>query len=105
MYMITDVFHTCIHYTCLYYDGNNGIWYSYDHQSQQYVPCNNDQNDNKKEKEPSNTRKVVISAPAATTTTANSLADAVQAAAPKCCGIGASRSLWALSRIFGGELR
>ncbi|KAI3494778.1 hypothetical protein L1887_40389 [Cichorium endivia] len=71
--------------TGLYYDGNNGIWYSYDHQSQQYVPCN-DQNDNKKENEPSkapegsNTRKVVISAPAATVT-ATSLPDAVQAAA------------------------
>ncbi|CAH1439820.1 unnamed protein product [Lactuca virosa] len=67
--------------TGLYYDGNNGIWYSYDHQSQQYVPCNNDQNDNKKEKDGPNTRKVVISAAAATTTTASSLADAVQAAA------------------------
>ncbi|KAI8028624.1 Serine/threonine-protein kinase STY46 [Camellia lanceoleosa] len=27
----------------LYYDGNNGVWYSYDHQTQQYVPCS-DQN-------------------------------------------------------------
>ncbi|KAI3713587.1 hypothetical protein L1987_72168 [Smallanthus sonchifolius] len=77
--------------TGLYYDGNNGIWYSYDHQSQQYVPCN-DQNDKAsgKENEPakssdgSNTRKVVISAPAATITSSDkttSLPDAVQAAA------------------------
>ncbi|KAL8266772.1 hypothetical protein R6Q59_004116 [Mikania micrantha] len=77
--------------TGLYYDGNNGIWYSYDHQSQQYVPCN-DQNDKAsgKENEPaksadgSNTRKVVISAPAATTISSDkttSLPDAVQAAA------------------------
>ncbi|KAM0059809.1 putative G-patch domain, RNA recognition motif domain, Zinc finger, RanBP2-type, OCRE [Helianthus debilis subsp. tardiflorus] len=80
--------------TGLYYDGNNGIWYSYDHQTQQYVPCN-DQNDKasgkeSKETEPakssngSNTRKVVISAPAATITSndkATSLPDVVQAAA------------------------
>ena len=35
-------------YKCagLYYDGNNGVWYSYDHQTQQYVPCS-DQSDNK----------------------------------------------------------
>ncbi|KAK1438457.1 hypothetical protein QVD17_04266 [Tagetes erecta] len=77
--------------TGLYYDGNNGIWYSYDHQSQQYVPCN-DQNDKAsgKENEPaktsdgSNTRKVIISAPAATITSndkTTSLPDAVQAAA------------------------
>ncbi|CAL5353553.1 unnamed protein product [Camellia sinensis] len=30
----------------LYYDGNNGVWYSYDHQTQQYVPYS-DQSDNK----------------------------------------------------------
>ncbi|KAJ9549816.1 hypothetical protein OSB04_022359 [Centaurea solstitialis] len=77
--------------TGLYYDGNNGIWYSYDHQSQQYVPCN-DQNDkasgkeNEATKAPdgSNSRKVVISAPAATVTSSDkttSLPDAVQAAA------------------------
>ncbi|GKD50114.1 hypothetical protein Tco_1279090, partial [Tanacetum coccineum] len=75
----------------LYYDGNNGIWYSYDHQSQQYVPCNDQNNKTSgKENEPSkapdgsNSRKVVISAPAATITSsdkATSLPDAVQAAA------------------------
>ncbi|PPD97201.1 hypothetical protein GOBAR_DD05763 [Gossypium barbadense] len=73
----------------LYYDGNSGIWYSYDNQSQQYIPCG-DQNDNKtpgKQSEPSkgtDGRKVVISAPAATVTSvekAASLPDAVQAAA------------------------
>jgi RNA-binding protein 5/10 len=76
----------------LYYDGNNGIWYSYDHHTQQYIPCT-DQNQNKtsnNESEPSkasdgsSTKKVVISAPA-TIVTSNekpaSLADAVQAAA------------------------
>nr|GEU73272.1 suppressor of ABI3-5 isoform X1 [Tanacetum cinerariifolium] len=77
--------------TGLYYDGNNGIWYSYDHQSQQYVPCNDQNNKTSgKENEPSkapdgsNSRKVVISAPAATITSsdkATSLPDAVQAAA------------------------
>ncbi|GKV20332.1 hypothetical protein SLEP1_g30475 [Rubroshorea leprosula] len=78
--------------TGLYYDGNNGIWYSYDHQNQQYIPCN-DQNDNKatikqsessKAVDGSNNRKVVISAPAATVPPvekAASLPDAVQAAA------------------------
>ncbi|KAK9052979.1 hypothetical protein SSX86_029609 [Deinandra increscens subsp. villosa] len=86
---LTCVF--CYLYTGLYYDGNNGIWYSYDNQSQQYVPCN-DQNDKAsgKENEPakstdgSNTRKVVISAPAATISSSDkttSLPDAVQAAA------------------------
>ena len=76
----------------LYYDGINGIWYSYDNQTRQYVPCS-DQNDNKtseKQTEPSkssdgsNNRKIVISAPAATITSdekAASLPDAVQAAA------------------------
>ncbi|XP_039048991.1 SUPPRESSOR OF ABI3-5-like isoform X4 [Hibiscus syriacus] len=74
--------------TGLYYDGNSGIWYSYDNQSQQYIPC--DQNDNKtpnKQSESSkgtDSRKVVIYAPAATVTSvekAASLPDAVQAAA------------------------
>ncbi|KAF6153992.1 hypothetical protein GIB67_037696 [Kingdonia uniflora] len=75
----------------LYYDGRNGTWYSYDHQTQQYVPCV-DQNDNKatpvkSTNEPSkapDSRKVVISAPAATITIEKekaSLPDAVQAAA------------------------
>lgn len=90
---LTYCFRLCICYLCtgLYYDGNNGIWYSYDHQSQQYVPCN-DQNDKASGKENesaktsdgSNTRKVVISAPAATITSndkTTSLPDAVQAAA------------------------
>ncbi|KAK4838014.1 hypothetical protein QYF36_010343 [Acer negundo] len=78
--------------TGLYYDGNSGVWYSYDHKTQQYIPCT-DQNDNKtsgKESETSktldgsNNRKVVISAPAATITSVEkpaSLPDAVQAAA------------------------
>lgn len=80
----------------LYYDGNNATWYSYDHQSQQYVPCT-DQDDNKASGKPSNdtsskasdgansNRRVVISAPAATISSnekvASSLPDAVQAAA------------------------
>lgn len=76
----------------LYYDGNTGVWYSYDHQLQQYTPCT-DQNDNKtfgKESEPpkavdgANNRKVIISAPAATISAVEkpaSLPDAVQAAA------------------------
>lgn len=78
-------------YSGLYYDGNSGIWYSYDHQSQQYIPCT-EQNDKKasvQQNEPSktdasNNKKVVISAPAATVTSvekAASLPDAVQAAA------------------------
>ncbi|XP_010663841.1 SUPPRESSOR OF ABI3-5 isoform X2 [Vitis vinifera] len=78
--------------TGLYYDGNGGTWYSYDHSTQQYVPCT-DQNDTKtsgkqsessKASDSSNSRKVVISAPAATITSnekAASLPDAVQAAA------------------------
>ncbi|XP_021642871.2 SUPPRESSOR OF ABI3-5 isoform X2 [Hevea brasiliensis] len=78
--------------TGLYYDGNSGIWFSYDHQTQQYIPCT-DQNDNKtsdkqsehaKPSDTSNNRKVIISAPAATITSsekAASLHDAVQAAA------------------------
>jgi len=73
----------------LYYDGNGGIWYSYDHQTQQYIPCT-DQNDNKTPgnqselPKASSNRKVVISAPAITVTSvekAASLPDAVQAAA------------------------
>ncbi|KAL2930821.1 SUPPRESSOR OF ABI3-5 [Bienertia sinuspersici] len=75
----------------LYYDGNNGVWYSYDHQSMQYVPCI-DHNANKStdkesetpKTESTTTRKVVISAPAATITLSEkpaSLPDAVQAAA------------------------
>ena len=76
----------------LYYDGNSGTWYSYDHQTQQYVSCI-DQNDTKtsgkqsessKASDSSNSRKIVISAPAATITSnekAASLPDAVHAAA------------------------
>lgn len=75
----------------LYYDGNNGLWYSYDQRTQQYIPCT-DQNGKTAEKQSetsktwdgSNNRKVVISAPAATVTSnekAASLTDAVQAAA------------------------
>lgn len=79
-------------YAGLYYDGNSGVWYSFDDQTQQYIRCT-DQNDNKasgKESEPSkatdgsNNRRVVISAPAATITSVEkppSLPDAVQAAA------------------------
>lgn len=75
----------------LYYDGNNGLWYSFDQQTQQYIPCT-DQNGKTSEKQSEtsktsdgpNNRKVVISAPAATVTSnqkAASLPDAVQAAA------------------------
>lgn len=72
----------------LYYDGNNGTWFSYDHEKQQYVQCT-DPNDNqvsgkstKSLDEPSK-RKAVISAPAATILSKEktSLPDAVQAAA------------------------
>ncbi|XP_073136353.1 SUPPRESSOR OF ABI3-5 isoform X2 [Henckelia pumila] len=77
--------------TGLYYDGNSGAWYSFDHTTQQYVPCTN-QNDETTEKQietskasdGSSSRKVVISAPAATITAnekSASLPDAVQAAA------------------------
>lgn len=79
-----------MHHAGLYYDSNNGVWYSYDQQTQQYIPCN-DQNDNKtstgqsevsKVSDGSNNRKVVISAPATTSTSVgSSLPDAVQAAA------------------------
>ena len=76
----------------LYYDGNNGIWYSYDHQTQQYIPCTeqnqnnaaNNQSEPSKASDGSSSKKVVISAPATTVTSAEkpaSLADAVQAAA------------------------
>ena len=76
----------------LYYDGNSGIWYTYDHQTQQYLPCT-DQNDNKapgnqselpRASDGSSNRKVIISAPATTVTSVEkvaSLPDAVQAAA------------------------
>ncbi|KAK8282757.1 hypothetical protein V6Z11_D08G046400 [Gossypium hirsutum] len=78
--------------TGLYYDGNSGSWFSYDHQSQQYIPCS-DQNDNiipgkeselSREADGSNNSKVITSAPAATVTSvekAASLPDAVEAAA------------------------
>ncbi|XP_075511969.1 SUPPRESSOR OF ABI3-5 isoform X2 [Primulina tabacum] len=78
--------------TGLYYDGNNGAWYSFDHKTQQYVPCTN-QSDETTEKQietskasdgSSSSLKVVISAPAATITAnekSASLPDAVQAAA------------------------
>ena len=69
------------------------MWYSYDQQKQQYIPCT-DQNDNNasttqsdlsKVSDGSNDRKVVISAPATTTSASlekgSSLPDAVQAAA------------------------
>ncbi|XP_073290526.1 SUPPRESSOR OF ABI3-5 [Primulina huaijiensis] len=76
----------------LYYDGNNSAWYSFDHTTQQYIPCAN-QSDETTEKQietskasdgSSSSRKVVISAPAATITAnekSASLPDAVQAAA------------------------
>lgn len=78
-------------YAGLYYDGNSGIWYSYDQKTQQYIPCT-DQNDNKtsgnlselpKASDGSSNRKVIISAPATVTSAerAASLPDAVQAAA------------------------
>lgn len=71
----------------LYYDGNNGIWYSYDHQTLQYIPCTDqngikesaNQSELSKASDGSSIKKVVISAPA--TTSASSLPDAVQAAA------------------------
>lgn len=75
----------------MYYDGNNGIWYTYDQKTQQYLPCTN-QNENKpaagqtetaKSSDGSNTKKVIISAPASTIAgeKAASLPDAIQAAA------------------------
>lgn len=76
-------------YTGLYYDSNSGVWYSYDQQTQQYIPCN-DENDNKtstglseiSKLDACNNKKVVISAPAtASTSVGSSLPDVVQAAA------------------------
>lgn len=76
-------------YAGLYYDSNSGVWYSYDQQTQQYIPCN-DENDNKtstglseiSKLDASNNKKVVISAPATTSTSVgSSLPDVVQAAA------------------------
>ncbi|RRT75583.1 hypothetical protein B296_00013323 [Ensete ventricosum] len=75
----------------LYYDGNNGVWYSYDHQTQQYVPCNEQSNkaagdmanETSKGSDGTASKKVVISAPA-TMVKSNekaSLPDAVHAAA------------------------
>lgn len=82
----------CSRVVGLYYDGNSGTWYTYDHQNQQYVPCT-DQSSNKvpgesakessKASDGGGIKKVVISAPA-TTTRSNEqakLPDAVQAAA------------------------
>uniref|UniRef100_A0A0D9VCM0 G-patch domain-containing protein n=1 Tax=Leersia perrieri TaxID=77586 RepID=A0A0D9VCM0_9ORYZ len=78
--------------TGLYYDGNAGVWYSYDQQTQQYIPCN-EQNNNKaagdvanastKTSESTSGKNVVISAPAATIKQREktSLPEAVQAAA------------------------
>ncbi|KAG8069854.1 hypothetical protein GUJ93_ZPchr0006g45654 [Zizania palustris] len=78
--------------TGLYYDGNTGVWHSYDHQTQQYVPCS-EQNSSKatgdmatatmKTSEGSSGKNVVISAPAATIKQSErtSLPEAVQAAA------------------------
>lgn len=89
------IFFLIIYFTLnagLYYDGNSGTWYSYDHQTQQYIPCVGQSDNKASEKsttEPSkmsdvgSSKKVVISAPA-TITTSNekaSLPDAVQAAA------------------------
>jgi len=76
----------------LYYDSNSGVWYSYDQQTQQYVPCNDQNNtkaageaasENTKTSDSNSGKKVVISAPAATIkqNEKTSLPDAVQAAA------------------------
>ncbi|XP_066389824.1 SUPPRESSOR OF ABI3-5-like isoform X2 [Miscanthus floridulus] len=78
--------------TGLYYDSNSGVWYSYDQQTQQYVPCNDQNNtkaageaasENTKASDSNSGKKVVISAPAATIKQSEktSLPDAVQAAA------------------------
>ena len=90
IFIVLFWFFTLLLYVGLYYDGNNGIWYSYDHQTQQYIPCT-DQNQNKasNESEPSKVSdgsgsKKVISAPATAVAPVEkpaSLADAVQAAA------------------------
>nr|CAB3448953.1 unnamed protein product [Digitaria exilis] len=78
--------------TGLYYDSNSGVWYSYDQQTQQYVPCNDQNNtkadggmanENTKTSDSNSGKNVVISAPAATIKQSEktSLPDAVQAAA------------------------
>uniref|UniRef100_K3YPU3 SUPPRESSOR OF ABI3-5 n=1 Tax=Setaria italica TaxID=4555 RepID=K3YPU3_SETIT len=78
--------------TGLYYDSNSGVWYSYDQQTQQYVPCNDQNNtkaagvvanENTTTSDSNTGKKVVISAPAATIKQSEktSLPDAVQAAA------------------------
>ncbi|KAJ8752146.1 hypothetical protein K2173_003754 [Erythroxylum novogranatense] len=78
--------------TGLYYDSNSGIWYKFDNQTQQYIPCTDQNEDKASSKQPeqsklsdgSNDRKVVISAPATTVTPvekAAPLPDAIQAAA------------------------
>ncbi|CAL5060086.1 unnamed protein product [Urochloa decumbens] len=78
--------------TGLYYDSNSGVWYSYDQQTQQYIPCNDQNNtklagvvanENTKTSDSNSGKKVVISAPAATVKQSEktSLPDAVQAAA------------------------
>jgi RNA-binding protein 5/10 len=81
----------------LYYDGNAGLWYSYDQQTQQYIPCNNHNSDSgnptgelqpgsdesTKPSEGNKNKNVIISAPAQTVKSddSTSLPDAVQAAA------------------------
>lgn len=73
----------------MYYDGNSGLWYTFDQQTQQYIPYTDDktagkQSDTAKPSNGPNNKKVVISAPAATITVNDktaSLPDAVQAAA------------------------
>jgi RNA-binding protein 5/10 len=76
----------------LYYDSNSGVWYSFDQQTQQYVPCTDQNNTKAADKvanegtttsENSSSKKVVISAPAATVKQSEktSLPDVVQAAA------------------------
>nr|TKW37823.1 hypothetical protein SEVIR_1G074000v2 [Setaria viridis] len=78
--------------TGLYYDSNSGVWYTYDQQTQQYVPCNDQNNtkaagvvanENTTTADSNTGKKVVISAPAATIKQSEktSLPDAVQAAA------------------------
>lgn len=90
-FLINLISYSLLQWTGLYYDSTNGVWYSYDHQSQQYIPCT-DQNDNKmntsqselsKVPDGSNDRKVVISAPATISTSekGSSLPDVVRAAA------------------------
>ncbi|VAH66888.1 unnamed protein product [Triticum turgidum subsp. durum] len=74
--------------TGLYYDSNVGVWYSYDQKTQQYLPCNESNNnkatgDMANESQSNGGKKVVISAPAATVKQSEetSLPEAVQAAA------------------------